>query len=191
MMRPLLPLFIPAILLLAMACSTSEPVQTPREEVAEPRQEQVVERESESLKEEESQMMARLEARRSHLRDQFVGLSHDMPAFYDRVSELQQDPTQGFRVQIFSTRDVALADTTRREYERWLEESRLDARPHSYIDYRQPTYRVRVGDFQSRERAIIFSRVLKRQFPGAWVVYSAVEPDRVPADSVRFEPIRD
>ncbi|MGM0506304.1 MAG: SPOR domain-containing protein [Bacteroidota bacterium] len=191
MKRPLSLLLIVSSLLFLADCSATESVQEPEEEVSEspsPSDEETDERVS---SEEEEQIAGQLQGHRSELRDRFVGLSHHMPEFYERVEEQQSDSTQGFRVQILSTRDVALADTTRKEYEEWIEEMNLDAQPHSYIDYRQPTYRVRVGDFHDRDRAILFSQVVKRQFPAAWVVYSQVEPDRVPADSVRFEPVRD
>lgn len=182
---------ISSSLLLLVHCSATEPVQERSGDLSETPslpEEDTVERLS---SEEENRIAERLQQNRSRLQDQFVGLIHHMPEFYDRIEEQQSDSTQGFRVQILSTRDVALADTTRQEYEAWIEQSRLDAQPHSYIDYRQPTYRVRIGDFHSRDRAIVFSQVVKRQFPAAWVVYSPVEPDRIPADSVRFEPILD
>lgn len=191
MKRPLTLVLIASSLFFLVDCSSTEPVQERTEEVTDSASPTEEERITRISSEEEDRMATRLQQHRSELRDQFVGLSHHMPEFYDRIDEQQSDPTQGFRVQILSTRDVALADTTRKEYESWIDELELDAQPHSYIDYRQPTYRVRVGDFHDRERAITFSQVVKRQFPAAWVVYSPVEPDRVPADSIRFEVIRD
>ncbi|MEX1212750.1 MAG: SPOR domain-containing protein [Balneolaceae bacterium] len=191
MKRLLTRLLMASSLLVLCHCSSTEPVHEQPEEVSETPSPGDEERRDRVSAEEESRMALRLQESRSELRDQFVGLSHHMPDFYDRIEEQQRDPNQGFRIQILSTRDVSLADTTRKEYEAWIEESGLDAPPHSYIDYRQPTYRVRVGDFHDRDRAITFSQVVKRQFPAAWVVYSRVEPDRVPADSIRFEPIRD
>jgi len=45
--------------------------------------------------------------------------------------------------------------------------------------FRQPYYRVRVGNFKIRENAIEFSRILKNRYPDAWVVHDRIDPENI------------
>jgi hypothetical protein len=124
---------------------------------------------------------------RSRLEDQFATRSHDMPeSFFSEFEEAEIDPYQGFRIQLLSTRNVELADTTRAEFDEWASNHLDGYVPRSYVHYRQPFYRVRIGDFHSRRRAIEMSRLVQQRFPDAWIVYDRVQPFRVPADTVEF-----
>ncbi|GEM_PF-426286 len=124
---------------------------------------------------------------RSQMSDLFVSLSHDLPDFYlQQVEEQEVDIYQGFRIQILSTRDVELADSTLAEFEEWAEMRISDYSPRGYIHYRQPYYRVRVGDFSDRERAIELSRLIKFKYPDAWIIHDRINPYRAPADTAEF-----
>lgn len=121
---------------------------------------------------------------RSYLSDRFSSLEHDMPEIFlkevsDDVREI--DETVGYRVQILSTRNVAYADSIRDDFRSWSSDHIEDHVVDSYIFFRQPYYRVRVGDFRNRANAIEFSQMIKNRYPEAWVVPDRIEPDKIPA----------
>lgn len=124
---------------------------------------------------------------RSHLSDRFGVDSHDMPDFYlEEFEEVEVDIYQGFRIQILSTRDVELADSTLAGFETWADTTFSGYLPRGYIHYRQPYYRVRIGDFQNREKATELSRMLKVRYPEAWVIHDRINPYRAPADTTEI-----
>jgi hypothetical protein len=92
------------------------------------------------------------------------------------------DSRSGFRIQLLSTEDMAEADKVSLDYYDWAVTRRLpyDRIPESYVLFRQPNYRVRVGDFQTREQAIRYLNILRPHFPGAWIVMDTINPDLAP-----------
>ncbi|MEX2600714.1 MAG: SPOR domain-containing protein [Balneolaceae bacterium] len=129
----------------------------------------------------------RLYTTRSRLTDQFAAFTHDMPeSFLQEVEEEEVDIFAGYRIQLLSTRDMAIADSTQSNFNAWADSTFQEYAPHAYIHFRQPYYRVRAGDFHSQERAVEFSRILKSDYPDAWVVHDRINPVRVPADTVSF-----
>lgn len=176
-----------SLLILLSGCATGEHASEPDEFHA--GSEQIDERESvieEVDLDEETYRLFVLN--RSRLQDQFINRTHSaLEDHFEPVVELQTDPYQGFRIQILSTRDVSLADTTRAEFEDWALDHFEAYVPHSYIHYRQPFYRVRIGDFHDRERAIEMSRLVQIRYPEAWIVYDRVVPERVAADTTQFQ----
>mgnify|MGYP006281689633 CR=1 FL=1 len=144
----------------------------------------------EYLREELNEMERTLYLTRSDLSDRFASVNHDMPEIFQRKvvqEEVEVNPYAGFRVQILSTRSVAEADSTRDNFMVWAGERFHELSPEAYVIFRQPYYRVRVGDFQKRERAIQFSRLLKQTYPEAWVVHDRIVPEDVPADTLKIE----
>lgn len=124
---------------------------------------------------------------RSKMNEMFATQSHDMPEFYlQQIEEEEVDIYQGFRIQILSTRDVEQADNTLAEFEQWADSNIADYSPRGYVHFRQPFYRVRVGDFQNQERAVELSRLIKFMYPDAWVIHDRINPYRVPADTLEF-----
>ena len=106
------------------------------------------------------------------------------PKFFDRESaknpanagseQLFGTPRDGYRVQVFSGVEQAAA----RSVEGKLERSEY-ARYGVYVVYEAPQYKVRLGDFGSREEALRLCEQVKSQgFPDAWVVRSQVKGDR-------------
>lgn len=124
---------------------------------------------------------------RSRLSDQYAAYAHDMPeAFLQEVEEVEVDIYAGYRIQLLSTRDMMHADSTQSNFSAWADSTFQEYAPHAYIHFRQPFYRVRVGDFHSHQRAVEFSRILKSDYPDAWVIHDRINPMRVPADTVDF-----
>ncbi len=111
-------------------------------------------------------------------------LTHDVP---ERLLRNQAGAgtvreVGGFRVQVFSTLDLteaAAAEEEVKAYWQTLEASAPESvsgldEPAVYRFFRQPYYRIRVGDFPGRARADRVAKLLAQRFPGAFVV-----PDRV------------
>lgn len=127
---------------------------------------------------------------RNRLTDQFSDIQHDLPEEFTRevtVEEQNQDRFAGYRVQILSTRDVEHADSTRDNFVAWADTTMQGYKPDAYVHFRQPYYRVRAGDFQNREKAIEFSRLIKQEYPEAWIVHDRIDPDGSPADTTIFK----
>ncbi len=91
----------------------------------------------------------------------------------------------GYRIQIFSTQDKRAADRRAEQAVAWWREQlragELDdlypyepSPPPVYQDFRQPYYRVRVGNFASRTEAQRMLRIVESRFPSAFIA-----PDRV------------
>lgn len=124
----------------------------------------------------------------SSLSDTYRNRSNDIPSVY---SELKQEiveentnPYEGYRIQIFSGQNVALADTAAKRFRTWSAEHIGGYQADTYTFFKAPYYRVHVGDFHEREEAIAFSNMIKRRFRDSWVVFDRVDPFKVPADSV-------
>ena len=76
--------------------------------------------------------------------------------------------TEGYRIQVYSGRESA---TARRIFAQIGSITGLEA----YLNYEAPQYKVRVGDFVSRDDANLILQNIRRQgFPEAWVVRSMV-----------------
>ncbi|MDE2996100.1 MAG: SPOR domain-containing protein [Bacteroidota bacterium] len=111
-------------------------------------------------------------------------LEHDVPLalMNSTADDGAQVELSGFRVQVFSSSEREEAVTVEDEARRWLNglsEGQRNALglPETvpvYSIYRQPFYRIRVGDFEFRDDASRLATTLQRRFPGALVV-----PDRV------------
>lgn len=129
-----------------------------------------------------------LDQYRSSLNDVYSSRTHDIPGIFMDVRPEKEDKDRdvyaGFRIQIISSRNLARADNTADEFKQWARDLGVGYVPESYIIFKQPYYRVHVGDFSEREQAIDFSRLVKRKYPDAWVVHDRINPYRTPADSV-------
>ncbi len=179
------------ILLLVTSCSIPEEIveeEEPEEE--EEKTEEVVEEPSERdpddmpedpdaepVDVERSEMDIDFRSYRSSLRDQYAHVQTSVPDAYLDAGEEEERriSNSGFRVQIASTRDMSEADQYQEDFTAWADTLDFDAKPESYISFRQPNYRVHVGDFLSRSDAIAFSEIVKQKFEEAWVVRDQID----------------
>lgn len=174
--------FLFFLFIIITSCSTTGSVTDASEGVLSNRDEEFEEINIEELSDEEYLLFES----RSYLSDRFSTLEHDMPETYlkEMIQEdSETDESEGFRIQILSTRDVALADSVRDEFRLWSSELTDEERVEAYIFFRQPFYRVRIGDFSNRSKAIEFSQLVKAQYPEAWVVHDRIEPKNILSDS--------
>ncbi len=129
----------------------------------------------------QSSEAADLAKHRIRLADRFAILTNDIPDALraDSVGRMQAVRNNGYRIQIFSSRDVREAEAYKVAFEEWAS---LELEPNtvfSYVLYKQPFYRVHAGDFRSRNKAQEFANRVKERFPDAWVVVDQVIPERV------------
>lgn len=127
---------------------------------------------------------------RSSLSDAYSTKKNEIPAAFERIKvekeddDEEKDLYQGYRVQIYSGQNVALADTAATHFRAWSDTTIVGYQAKTYTFFKAPYYRVHVGDFHDRSKAIEYSNILKRRFRDSWVVYDRVNPWMVPADTV-------
>lgn len=125
----------------------------------------------------------------STLADLFASQQNDIPEAFARIKTYtakQVDLTKGYRIQIYSGESVVEADTVAAKFRGWVSANVEGYQADTYTFFKTPYYRVHVGDFHEREKALKYSRLIKREFKDAWVVYDTVNPYAVPDDSVGF-----
>ncbi|MEQ9266187.1 MAG: SPOR domain-containing protein [Balneolaceae bacterium] len=173
------------VLVLILSCSSSEPISNTIP-VDESSSEQTVTTTQTAATNTTSSGID-LEKYRSSLSDTYLNKSNEVPEAYNRlkiVTEEEKDLFEGYRVQIYSGQNVAIADTIASRFRAWSDTTIVGYQAETYTFFKTPYYRVHVGDFHDRSKAIYFSNILKRQFRESWVVYDRVDPYRVPADTV-------
>lgn len=172
------------IMLLLGACGTTrdtggeEPRDIPEREVPEGSEDNTVSEEFQAV----------LNSSHSQLSDVFATAESEIPAVFRQESQQRDigDPYQGYRVQLLSTRNVDSADSLANEFRFWAEEAFDDYVPKVYVLFRQPYYKVHVGNFQFHEQAMKLNQFIKQRYPDAWVVPDEVEPNLVPPRDIRF-----
>jgi len=127
---------------------------------------------------------------RSRLSDLHNTQTHDMPKAFMKKDSSQEsinsDPYDGYRVQIISTRDKQQADSVAFKYRAWSDSTIAGYAAEAYVFFRQPFYKVHIGDFQQRTMANRYSKLIKDRYPDAWVVHDRIEPSSVPTDTATF-----
>ena len=92
------------------------------------------------------------------------------------------ETVQGFRIQIHSSLDKEGAVSAEERAKAWWGSVPEDARPASmqedqlpvYLKYVQPYYRVRVGNFATREEAEVALEMIAERFPRAFIAIDTV-----------------
>ncbi len=99
-----------------------------------------------------------------------------------------QQVLDGFRIQLFASRDIETATLQKKEAEYEFASDSVGV----YIEFDSPLYKVRIGDCQTREDAERLLKVARaRGFPTAFIVKSKVySMPLLPQDSSNTEPDR-
>lgn len=125
----------------------------------------------------------------SRLSDTYYSNSNNIPEEFARIKkekEVEVDLTKGYRIQVYSGQDVYEADTVASRFRAWSDTTIVGYQAETYTFFKTPYYRVHVGDFHDRDKALDFSKLVKRLFRDAWVVYDTVDPYLVPVDTVQI-----
>lgn len=109
-----------------------------------------------------------------------VTTEHELPDWLKPREGTGSSRARGFRVQLFSSLSRSEANDAMQKAISWWENQsdRTEARPPIYMEYEQPYYKVRVGNFRSRDAASRTAGRLGRVFAGAFVVPSLIESGR-------------
>lgn len=169
------------LLFVAVACSTTEQAVNNTFEEA-----------KDNLQSQNEEILSNLnlEDYRTQLSDAYAYRENKIPDAFNQIrveQEEEKDLYEGYRIQIYSGQSVVEADTMAGNFRAWADTTIVGYQPDTYTFFRTPFYRVHVGDFHERDRAIQFSNIVKRYFKDAWVVYDRVNPARVPADTTVIE----
>lgn len=170
---------------ISTACTSTEKVSRPDDEPQQETTDITTERINDEL-------LAQLARNRSKLSDLHLTQQHDIPEAFlkkDTTDNSYYNPFDGFRIQILSSRDLALADSVSTEFRMWADTTFANYIPETYVFFKQPYFKVHVGDFQDRQRANALSRIIKKKYPDAWVVHDRIDPESTPADTTKFEVI--
>ena len=84
------------------------------------------------------------------------------------IDTTYKPPTDGYRIQLFAGSDLGTANKIKSDFTFLYDQE-------AYLDWEQPTFRVRVGNFLVKSDAVVFCNKLKRNFPGAFVVKDQVK----------------
>lgn len=169
-------------LLLITACSSTEQARKGDERPERETTPELAETASENL----ADLLTRT---RNRLSDVHFTLQHDVPDAFlkvDTTENIYFNPFEGYRIQILSSREVHVADSVSTQFRLWADTTLTGYTPKAYVFFKQPYYKVHVGDFQSRDKANILSRIIKKKYPEAWVVHDRIDPGSVPADTVKI-----
>lgn len=126
-----------------------------------------------------------LDKYRNTLSDIYTTKSNDLPAalqLEETLPNQQKDFLQnGYRIQLISTSDRSRAEKVVADFNNWLfADSTITYKAESYIIFRQPNYRVHIGDFKSRIQANEFNKVVKRRFSDAWIIQDQINEEKTP-----------
>lgn len=101
-------------------------------------------------------------------------IEHAIPEAFLTPREAGVVKVRGYRVQLYASRDKREADAQLRRAINWWEVSGASDEDRDYLpvylEYEQPYYKVRLGDYRDRERAASDADRLARIFRGAFVV---------------------
>jgi len=171
--------FVVLLIIGVISCKTTEQTTPGQEDPTET-----------DLDEPFSEFLAVLDETRSSLSDVYLSQKQDIPDIYLKADsagkQINRNPYDGYRIQILSTRNVEQADSVANSFRMWSDSTIAGYQADAYVSFRQPQFKVHVGDFQIRDQANKFSRLIKKQYPDAWVVHDRIEPSDVPADTASF-----
>jgi len=111
-------------------------------------------------------------------------IQHDVPAqlMQGQAESGGTSRSRGFRVQVYSTIDKSTAVRQEEELKTWWQQNADNAPPDLftgsqlpiYVVYIQPYYRVRIGNFTTRDAADRARRFLAQRYPDAFLVPDTV-----------------
>ena len=89
------------------------------------------------------------------------------------INEARKEKMKGYRVQIHFGAEKAKALDIKSKF--ILQNHKVDA----YLDYQQPYFKIRVGDFRTKLEAYKFLQEIFSDFPGAFIVSDDIELPRL------------
>ncbi len=114
--------------------------------------------------------------------------SFESPVEQENLPAEENKQVDGFRIQLFSTKDIENATRAKNI----AAEQLSDLNEQIYLEFDSPYYKVRIGDFKTREEAERVRDIVRsRGYPKAWIVKTKVwshPQNQVPTESQDFLP---
>ena len=85
------------------------------------------------------------------------------------INEAKKGKMKGYRVQIHFGPEKAKALEVKTKF------IQQNHKAHAYLDYQQPYFKIRVGDFRTKLEAYKFMKEISGDFPGAFIVSDDIE----------------
>lgn len=95
----------------------------------------------------------------------------------------RENTMAGYRVQIFFDSGINSGESARNAQAKFIEKY-LERGVECYITFREPYYRVRVGDFRSRMEAEGFMKEIIRDFPSSFVIKDRIHFPKLSLETV-------
>ena len=127
---------------------------------------------------------------RNKLSDVYSTMDNKVPDAFKPLPSQKEHivSNNGYRVQIISTESKNKAENVLHKFNDWIfQQNDISYKAMAYIIFKQPYYRVQIGDFLSKQNAIDYSRKVKRRYNGAWVVQDKINPQMTPAQMEKQE----
>ncbi|NQX96372.1 MAG: SPOR domain-containing protein [Flavobacteriales bacterium] len=91
-----------------------------------------------------------------------------------RIDKLNEKYTsryslKGYRIQIYSGNKKQLANQTRASF------LRVHPKTKAHLNYKQPHYKVRVGDFKTKLEALKYKKFITKEFPNSFIVRDEID----------------
>ncbi|MBL4670211.1 MAG: SPOR domain-containing protein [Flavobacteriales bacterium] len=91
-----------------------------------------------------------------------------------RIDKLNEKYTsryslKGYRIQIYSGNKKQLANQTRASF------LRVHPKTKAHLNYKQPHYKVRVGDFKTKLEALKYKKFITKEFPSSFIVRDEID----------------
>lgn len=111
--------------------------------------------------------------------------NNDLPDELQSEATIEQQKTTedetGYRIQLVSTNKRETAEKIISDFNEWIFSSEtISYKAEAYLIYRQPYFRVHIGDFKTRIQANEFVKLIKRRFSDAWIIQDQINEELVP-----------
>ncbi len=120
---------------------------------------------------------------RNSLNDLYSSYQNSVPDAFKPVANEDTEVVRnyGYRIQILSSENKSTAEAALHAYNDWIfQQKNIHYKANGYIIFKQPYYRVHIGDFLDRKKAIQFSKELKHKFPDSWMVHDNINYNQTP-----------
>ncbi len=120
---------------------------------------------------------------RNNLSDLYSSYQNTIPDAFKSVANVDTEVVRnyGYRIQILSSENKSTAEAALHAYNDWIfQQTNIPYKANGYIIFKQPYYRVHIGDFLDRKKAILFSKELKHKFPDAWLIHDNINYSQTP-----------
>lgn len=102
-----------------------------------------------------------------------------------KPTEIEDKLVDGFRIQLFATKDIESATVAKKEAQFVFMGDSLNV----YVEFDSPYYKLRIGDFQDRDKAEEFREIAREKgYASSWIVKTKVWSNPSPPNGSSHPP---